>query len=64
MTANFLVKLFREAIRDYHELNLLEPPYQKFQTDDHVSNLFYQKAWVDIVQWHLEDEIRREDLTP
>ena len=64
MTANFMVKLFREAIRDYHELDLLEPPCPKFHSDDHLSKLFYQKVWVDIIQWHLEDEIRRKDLTP
>ena len=64
MTADWAIKLFRKAINDYHQLDKLEPACPRIPTEDNLSKIFFQKAWIDIVQWHLEDEIRREDLPP
>ncbi|CAI8388184.1 MAG: Uncharacterised protein [Owenweeksia sp. TMED14] len=64
MTADWAIKLFRKAINDYHQLDKLEPACPRISTEDNLSKIFFQKAWIDIVQWHLEDEIRREDLPP
>ena len=62
MTADWAIKLFVRAIHDYHLLDKLASPCPKISTEDYLSQIFFQKAWIDIVQWHLEDEIRREDL--
>ena len=64
MTADWAIKLFRKAIDDYHQLDKLESACPRISTEDNLSKIFFQKAWIDIVQWHLEDEIRREDLPP
>lgn len=64
MTADWAIKLFRKAINDYHQLDKLESACPRISTEDNLSKIFFQKAWIDIVQWHLEDEIRREDLPP
>lgn len=62
MTADWAIKLFVKAIHDYHLLDKLDSPCPKIYKEDYLSQIFFQKAWIDIVQWHLEDEIRREDL--
>ena len=64
MTADWVIKLFRKAIYDYHQLDKLEPPCPSIYPEDYLSEIFFHKAWIDTVQWHLEDEIRREDLPP
>lgn len=62
MTADWVTKFFLKAIHDYHLLDKLDSPCPKISTEDYLSQIFFEKAWIDTVQWHLEDEIRREDL--
>ena len=59
---NSLFELFKTCVSDYHlkddiDAAMPEPP-------DQQRAIFYEKCWVDTVQWHLEDEIRRDDIEP
>ena len=54
--------IFEQSIADYHKKDFIDAmslnPYDK--TD--IRHVFYQKNWVDTVQWHLEDIIRDVDI--
>ncbi len=64
MKTTRLNEIFRQAIDDYHvEDNVdtvINNPFPANETDA----LMYEKAWVDTVQWHLEDIIRDENISP
>jgi hypothetical protein len=55
-------QVYEQAIEDYHIHNSIDSqirnPYQREELD----HLFYDKCWIDTVQWHLEDEIRHPDI--
>lgn len=50
--------VFLHAHKIISKIELAVPKPQELR------ELLYEKAWVDTVQWHLEDEIRREDIEP
>jgi hypothetical protein len=62
MNANEFNQIFEQCIRDYHvkdDINQpLNNPYDGFE------GLLYEKCWIDTVQWHLEDIIRKPDIDP
>lgn len=64
ITAQHCSIIFKEAIIDYHKANhvdtLLNNPYPENSLD----NILYHKAWIDTVQWHLEDIIRDPHISP
>jgi hypothetical protein len=55
-------QIFEQSIADYHQKDFIDAmslnPYDK--TD--IKHVFYEKNWVDTVQWHLEDIIRDVDI--
>ena len=53
---------FRRCIADYHKTNDIDADEPK--GPDGFQGLIYSKCWIDTVQWHLEDEIRRTDIDP
>ena len=53
---------FRRCIADYHKTNDIDADEPK--GPDAFQGLIYSKCWIDTVQWHLEDEIRRTDIDP
>jgi hypothetical protein len=53
---------FCRCIADYHKTNDIDADEPKGA--DGLQGLIYSKCWVDTVQWHLEDEIRRTDIDP
>lgn len=64
---NFSVKaweIFNQSIKDYHvhdDVDATENnPYEK----NSLEWLLYGKNWIDTVQWHLEDIIRDENISP
>lgn len=61
MKAAAATRAFQRAIEAYHAQLDLDPacPETLVSLDGH----FFKKAWIDTVQWHLEDEIRRPDLS-
>ena len=60
MIASRALTAFLAAIKDYHAQTVLDIPCSKPCLT--LTDQFYHKAWIDTVQWHLEDEIRRTDL--
>lgn len=53
-----LNNLFDKVIEDYHFIDEIDQPMPQ----SGKGHLFYEKCWIDTVQWHLEDEIRRPGL--
>ena len=57
-------KIFNLSVEDYHikdDVNSHEN--NPFQTGS-LEWILYSKNWIDTVQWHLEDNIREEDIDP
>ncbi|MDY3337621.1 DUF4254 domain-containing protein [Riemerella anatipestifer] len=56
--------IFNQAIIDYHktdDVDAIEPnPF----SENTLERLLYSKNWIDTVQWHLEDIIRDENISP
>jgi hypothetical protein len=57
-----IADLFGQAIAVYHAQNLLDPVCPKLDGEDAWTQALFEKSWIDTVQWHLEDEIRRPNL--
>lgn len=59
-------KIFEYAIDEYHRRNELiqNPSTEAFAERDILSSLLLQKCFVDLNQWHLEDEIRNPLISP
>lgn len=57
-------EIFNQSIKDYHvhdDVDATETnPYEK----NSLEWLLYGKNWIDTVQWHLEDIIRDEQISP
>lgn len=57
-------EIFNQSIKDYHVHNDVDAtetnPYEK----NSLEWLLYGKNWIDTVQWHLEDIIRDEQISP
>lgn len=57
-------KIFNQSIKEYHvhdDVDATENnPYEK----NSLEWLLYGKNWIDTVQWHLEDIIRDENISP
>jgi hypothetical protein len=54
--------LFIRCVEDYHRTDDIDA--KQPETPIAALALFYEKCWIDTVQWHLEDEIRRPDIDP
>ena len=55
--------IFQEAIEDYHLTDSIDTPISNPYPTDSIEHILYRKNWIDTVQWHLEDEIRRPDIS-
>ena len=64
MKANQSIEIFNLAIGDFHITDhvdtLLKNPFEQ----NTIESLFYNKCWIDTVQWHLEDIIRDPEINP
>ena len=56
--------IFDTCIDDYHVSDNVDTEIKNPYPADSLENLMYLKNWIDTVQWHLEDIIRREDIDP
>jgi len=54
--------IFEQSIADYHKNDFIDAPSLNPYEKSDVKHVFYQKNWVDTVQWHLEDIIRDVDI--
>ncbi len=64
ISANECYQVFQKSIDDYHKTDdvdaLLKNPY----SEGSFEALLYVKNWIDTVQWHLEDIIRKPEINP
>lgn len=60
-TAN---RIFARAVADYHLRDNVDTAMQNPFRLGSIENELYTKAWIDTVQWHLEDIIRDPKIDP
>lgn len=58
------VKIFNQAIADYHITDNVDTPINNPYQRDEIENRLYLKCWIDTVQWHYEDIIRDPHIDP
>ena len=56
--------IFNQAIIDYHKFDDVDHPCENPFEENTIEWLLYGKAWIDTVQWHLEDLIRDPNIDP
>ena len=58
-------KVFKIAIDDYHISNSVDgKKTNPFSDPLSLEKIIYNKCWIDTVQWHLEDIIRKPNIEP
>ena len=57
-------EIFNQSINDYHLKDDVDTPINNSFQKNTLEWLLYAKNWIDTVQWHLEDIIRDENITP
>jgi hypothetical protein len=58
-------KVFKIAIDDYHISNSVDGKNNNpFNDSSSLEKIIYNKCWIDAVQWHLEDIIRKPNIEP
>ena len=57
-------KIFNQSINEYHQKDDVDTPINNSFEKNTLEWLLYAKNWIDTVQWHLEDIIRDENITP
>ena len=57
--------IFQQVIDDYHFQDFVQAkktnPYSNSKL---FEKMIYDKCWIDTIQWHLEDIIRKPDISP
>lgn len=56
--------VFDRSVADYHKSDNVDAPCVNPYEKGTLEAIFYDKNWVDAVQWHLEDIIRDPDIDP
>lgn len=64
MTSELANRIFLQAIEDYHKADDVDTPLQNPYPASAPEHLLYKKAWIDTVQWHLEDIVRDPAIDP
>lgn len=64
LKATLLYSIFQQSIDEYHQKDQIDTPLQNPYKAHTLEALLYEKNWIDTVQWHLEDIIRRDDIAP
>ena len=58
------IAIFDKATADYHLTNDVNTPISNPHDEGTIENFLYEKNWIDVVQWHLEDIIRDPNIDP
>ena len=58
-----LIQVFNQAVNDYHVKDHVDQEFVNPYAGK-AEEVYYQKCWIDTVQWHLEDIIRDENIDP
>ena len=65
MNSTLCNRIFEQSIRDYHVQDSIDFPLQNpYPSSSLIEHLLYHKNWIDTVQWHLEDLIRKPSIDP
>lgn len=64
LSADQCYKVFQQSIDDYHVHDNVDAPIKNHFPEGSFEALLYHKNWIDTVQWHLEDIIRKPDINP
>ena len=56
--------IFNRATIDYHVKNDVNTPISNPFQAETFDAFLYEKNWIDVVQWHLEDVIRDPEINP
>ena len=59
-----ILPIFNQAIADYHKFDDVNHPCENPYEEKTIEWYLYNKAWIDTVQWHLEDLIRDPNIDP
>jgi len=62
MNSSEAYSIFEQSINDYHVNDNIDAPIKNPYEQKDIRHLFYQKNWIDAVQWHLEDIIRDPEI--
>ena len=62
--ANDCSRLFHDVVVDYHKTDDVDAQMVNPYPEDSIQAILYSKCWIDSVQWHLEDLIRKTDIDP
>lgn len=64
LSADQCYKIFQQSIDDYHVHDDVDAALRNPFASGSFENLLYVKNWIDTVQWHLEDIIRKPEIDP
>jgi hypothetical protein len=64
LSAKQCYAVFERSINDYHVADHVDAPLVNPYAAQSFEALLYSKNWIDTVQWHLEDIIRKTDIDP
>lgn len=64
LLANQCYKIFEQSIFDYHKHDNVDAIIKNPFSASDFESLLYVKNWIDTVQWHLEDIIRKPEINP
>ena len=59
-----ILTIFNQAVADYHKFDDVDHPCANPYKEKAIEWYLYNKAWIDTVQWHLEDLIRDPNIDP
>jgi hypothetical protein len=62
--SNLSNAIFNEAIKSYHETDHVDAVNPNPYTFNTIECDLFLKSWIDTVQWHLEDIIRKPNINP
>jgi hypothetical protein len=64
LSADECYTIFQKSIDDYHLKDDVDTEIKNPFRAGSFESLLYLKNWIDTVQWHLEDLIRKPDIDP
>ncbi len=64
LNAGACYKVFQKSIEDYHLNDDVDTVIKNPFPAGSFESLLYGKNWIDTVQWHLEDIIRKPEIAP
>jgi hypothetical protein len=64
LTSEYCCSVFLQVIETFHTHHDVDVAFPFPVVQDDIHHILQLKSWIDTVQWHLEDIIRKPDLPP